>query len=62
MGGSAAVLGDQLEGADRRLGSAFAVRTNRGTWPLQFHLKQRFAHFSWAVSSLANPHQNTWLK
>lgn len=49
-----------LRGADRRLSFAFfAVGTNGGTWPLKLHLFEHLAHCGSAVSSLANPSQNT---
>lgn len=48
-----------LRGADRRLSFAFAVGTNGGTWPLKLHLSEHLAHCGSAVSSLANPSQNT---
>lgn len=48
-----------LRGADRRLSFTFAIGTKGGTWPLELHLFEHLAHFDSAVSSLANPSQNT---
>lgn len=49
-----------LRGADRRLSFTFAIGTNGGTWPLELHLFEYLAHVGSAVSSLANPSQNTF--
>lgn len=48
-----------LRGVDRRLSFTFAIRTNGGNWPLKRHHSKNLAHCGSAVSSLANPPQNT---
>lgn len=49
----------RLRGTDGRLSSAFAIGTDGGTWPLKLHLTEHLAHCASAVSSQANPSQNT---
>lgn len=50
---------ETMRRTDRRLSFAFAIETNGGTWPPKLHLFEHLAHCGSAVSSSANPSQNT---